>query len=154
MEQNAQHKEGEDCAKDLLLIQKAKGNQPWILIGRTENESPVLWPPDVNSRLIRKDTDAGEGWGQEEKGTTEDEMVGWHHRFNGHEFQQTLRGSEGHGRLLCCSPWDCRVRHDWATEQQQKAKGSFEEFLKGSRIKKFGFLNVTVSKVTKWRGGK
>ena len=69
-----------------------KGNQPWIFIGSTdaEAEAPVLWPPDLKkSQLIGKDPDAGKDWGQEEKGTTEDEMVGWHHQLNGCEFEQT-----------------------------------------------------------------
>ena len=68
-----------------------KGNQLWIFIGRTdaEAEAPILWPPDAKSRLIRKDPDAGKDWGQEEKGAMEDEMVGWHHQLNGHEFEQT-----------------------------------------------------------------
>ena len=65
-----------------------KGDQSWVFIGRTdgEAETPTLWPPDVKSCLIWKDPDAWKDWGQEEKGTTEDEMVGWHHRLNGHEF--------------------------------------------------------------------
>ena len=65
-----------------------KGNQSWIFIGRadTEAETPILWPPDVKSWLIWKDPDAGKDWGQEEKEKTEDEMVGWHHWLNGHEF--------------------------------------------------------------------
>ena len=64
-----------------------KGNQPWIFIGRTdaEAEAPILWPPDVKSQIIGKEPDAGKDWRQEEKGTTEDEMVGWYHRLNGHE---------------------------------------------------------------------
>ena len=68
-----------------------KGNQPWIFTGRTdaEAEAPTLWPPDVKSGLIGKDPDAGKDWRQEEKGVTEDEIVGWHHGFNGHEFEQT-----------------------------------------------------------------
>ena len=68
-----------------------KGNQSWIFIGRTdaEAEAPILWPPDVKNRLIGKDPDTGKDW-RWEKGTTEDEMVGWHHRLNGHEFEQTL----------------------------------------------------------------
>ena len=76
-----------------------KANQSWIFIGRTdvEAETPILWPPDVESWLIWKDPDAGKDWGQEEKGTTEDEMVGWHHSLNGHEFEQTRGGSEGQG---------------------------------------------------------
>ena len=65
-----------------------KGNHSWIFIERTdvEAETPILWPPDANSQLIGKDPDAGKDWGQEEKGATEDEMVGWHHKLNGHEF--------------------------------------------------------------------
>ena len=74
----------------------SKGNQPWIFIGRTEAEVPVLWPPDEKSWLIRKDPDDGKDWEQEEKGAAEDEItVRWHHRLNGHEFEQTLRDGEG-----------------------------------------------------------
>ena len=85
-----------------------KGNQPWIFIGRTdtETEAPILWPPDVKSRLIEKDPDAGKGWRQEEKGTTEEEMVGWHHHLDGHEFEQAPRVGDRQGSLVCCSPWD------------------------------------------------
>ena len=85
-----------------------KGNQPWIFIGRTdtEAEAPMLWPSVVKSRLIGKDPDAGKDWWQEEKGTTEDEMVGWHHQCNRQESEQnTLGDSEGQGSLECCSPW-------------------------------------------------
>ena len=84
-----------------------KRNQPWILTGRTEveAEAPILWPPDVKSWLIGKDPDAGKDWGQEEKGMTEDEMVGWHHQLNGHKFEQTLGDRDGQGSLACCSPW-------------------------------------------------
>ena len=84
-----------------------KGNQSWILIGRTdaEAETPMFWPPDVKNWLTGKDPDAGKDWRQEEKGTTEDEMVGWHHWFNGHEFEQTLGVGDGQGSLACCSPW-------------------------------------------------
>ena len=70
--------------------------------------------------LRRADPDAGKDWGQEEKGVTEDEVVGWHHQFNGHEFGRTPGDSERQGILACCSPWGCRVRHDLATEQQQQ----------------------------------
>ena len=74
-----------------------KGNKPWIFIGRTdaEAEAPILWPPNAKSWLIGKHPDAGKGWGQAEKGMTEDEMVGWHQRLNGHEFQQTPWDDEG-----------------------------------------------------------
>ena len=84
-----------------------KGNQPWIFFGRTdaEAEAPILWPPDVKSWLTEKDPDAGKDWTQEEKGVTEDEMFGWHHWLNGHEFAQTLGGSEGQRGLACCNSW-------------------------------------------------
>ena len=84
-----------------------KGNQSWIVIGRTdaEAETPILWPPNVKNWLIGKDPDVRKDWRQEEKGMTEDEMVGWHHWFYGHEFEPTPRGSKGQGSLVCCSPW-------------------------------------------------
>ena len=83
-----------------------KGNQSWIFIGRTdaEAETPVLWP-DVKNWLIWKDPDAGKYWMQEEKGTTEDEMVGWHHQLNGHEFEWTPGVGNGQRGLACCGPW-------------------------------------------------
>ena len=83
-----------------------KGNQPWILIGRTDDEAeaPFLWPPDVRNWLNGKDPDAGKDWRQE-VGMMEDEMVEWHHQLKGHEFQQVLGNSEGQGSLVCCSPW-------------------------------------------------
>ena len=94
----------------------SKGNQSWIFFGRTdaEVEAPIIWPPDAQSQLIGKDTDAGKDGGQEEKGMSEDEMVGWHHQLSGHEFEQTLGDSEGQG----WSSWDYRVGHDLATEWQ------------------------------------
>ena len=95
----------------LLLINmikpdNPKGNQSWIFMGRTDNEAKtrVLWPLDVTRQLTEKDPDAREDWRHEEKWTTEDEMVGWHHWLNGHEFEQTLGDSERQGSLVCCSP--------------------------------------------------
>ena len=87
-----------------------KGNQSWIFTGRTDAEAeiPILGPPDVKSQLIWKDLDAGKDGGQEEKGATEDEMIGWHYIHNGHEFEQTPGDSEGQGSLACCSPWGCK----------------------------------------------
>ena len=84
-----------------------KGNKLWIFIARTgtEAKAPILWPPDGKSQFIRKDPDAGKDWRQEEKGTTEDKLVGWHHWLNGHEFEQTPGVGEGQGSLACCSPW-------------------------------------------------
>ena len=90
-----------------------KGNQHWIFIRRTsaEAEAPILWPPNVKNQLIGKDSDAGKDRGKE-KGMTEDEMVGWHHWLNGHEFEQTVGDSEGQGSLLCCRLWD---QKEWDT---------------------------------------
>ena len=85
-----------------------KGNQPWILIGRADAEAPIFWPPDVKSWLIGKDPDSGKDWGQEEKRAAEDEMVGWHHRLDGHELGWTPGDGEGQGGLACCSPWGCK----------------------------------------------
>ena len=83
-----------------------KGNQLWIFIEGTdaETEGPILWPPDETSWLTGKDPDAGKDWGQEEKGATEDEIVGWYHHVNGHEFKQTLGDGEGQGSLVSYSP--------------------------------------------------
>ena len=84
-----------------------KGNQSWIFIGKTdvEAETPILWPSEVKSWLTGKEPDAGKDWGQEEKGTTEDETVGWHQWLNGHESEKTPGDSEGQGNLVYCSPW-------------------------------------------------
>ena len=93
-----------DC-KEIKPVH-SKGNKSWIFIGRTdaEAEAPVFWPPEANSLLNGNDPDAGKDWGQEEKGTTEHEMAGWHHPLNGHGFEQTPGNSEGRGSLACCSP--------------------------------------------------
>ena len=97
-----------------------KGNQSWIFIGRAdaEAEAPILWPPGAKSQLIGKDPDAGKDWRQEENGVTEDEMVGMAWPTQCTWVEQILGHSEGQGSLVCCSPWGCKVRHDWATEQQ------------------------------------
>ena len=94
-----------DC-KEIQLVHP-KGDQSWVFIGRTDIkvETPILWPSDVKSWLIGKDPDGGKDWGQEEKGTTEDEMVGWHHWLDGHEFVWTPGVGDGQGALVCCSPW-------------------------------------------------
>ena len=81
-----------------------KGDQSWVLIGRTDAEAPILWSPDEKSWLIGKDPDPGKDWRQE-KEATEDEMVGWHHRLNGHGFEQTPGVGDGQGGLGCCSSW-------------------------------------------------
>ena len=103
---------GEDYWESLGLNKEIqpvhpKENQSWVFIGETdaEAEAPILWPPDVKSWLTGKDPDAWKDWGQEEKGMTEDEMVGWHHQLNGHDFEQTLGDGKGKEILACCSPW-------------------------------------------------
>ena len=83
-------------SQEIKLV-NPKGNQPWIFIERTdaEAEAPILWPPDANSQLIEKDPDAGKDWGREEKGMTQDEVVGWNHQLDGHEFEQALGVGDG-----------------------------------------------------------
>ena len=108
-----------DC-KEIKPV-KPKENQSWIFSGRTdaETEAPIFWLPDSKSQLIGKDPDAGKDWRQEEKGTTEDEIVGWHHQLNRHEFEQTPGGSEGQGSLGCCSPWGWKELNttEWLTNK-------------------------------------
>ena len=86
-----------------------------------EAEAPIFWPPDAKSQLIGKDPDAGKDWGQE-KGVTENEMIGWYHRFNGHEFEQAPGDGEGQGSLACCSPWGCKewLKGMWALHEVNK----------------------------------
>ena len=120
-----------DC-KEIQPVH-CKGDQSWVFTGRTdvEAETPILWPPDAKSWLIGKDPDAGKDWGQEEKGTTEDEMVGWHYQLNGHEFGWTLGVGDGQGGLACCGSWGRRVRYDWATELNwtEKANSKWNTFI-------------------------
>ena len=94
-----------DC-KEIQPV-NPKGNQSWIFTGRTdaEAEASVLWPPHGKSWLTGKNSDAGKDWRQEEKGTAEDEMVGWHHWLNGHEFEHAPEVGDWQGSLVCCSPW-------------------------------------------------
>ena len=88
----------------------SSGNQSWIFIGRTgaEAEAPILWPPDRKICLIGKDPDTGKTEVRRRKGTTEDEMVGWHHWLDRHEFEEALGVNDGQGGLACCSPWGCK----------------------------------------------
>ena len=106
-----------DC-KEIQRVHP-KANQSWIFIGRTdgEAETPILWPPDAKNWLIGKYADAWKDWRWEEKGTTEDKMVGWHHWLDRHEFEQAPGVGDGQGSLACCSPWGSpRVGHDWVIE--------------------------------------
>ena len=109
-----------------------KGSQSWIFVGRTdtEAEAPILWPPHVKSQLIGKDPDAWKDWRQEEKVSTEDEMVKWHHRLDGHEFEQTPRDSEGPGSLAYCSSRD---RQEFDMTEQQNNKVAARRVLKKRR---------------------
>ena len=97
-----------DC-KEIQPV-NPKGNQSWIFIGRTdaEAETPIIWPLGVKNWLIWKDPDARKDWRQEERGTTEDEMVGWHHWLSGHEFETALGVGDGQGSLACCDSWGCK----------------------------------------------
>ena len=105
-----------DCKK--IQPVHSEGDQPWDFFrgNDAETETPVLWPSHEKSWLIGKDSDAGRGWGQEEKGTTEDVMAGWHHWLDGCESERTLGVGDGQGGLACCDSWGHRVGHDWATE--------------------------------------
>ena len=113
----------------------SKGDQSWVFFGRTDAkaETPVLCPPHAKSWLIGKDSDAGRGWGQEEKGTTEDEMAGWHHRLDGHEFEWTPGVAGGQGGQVCWNSWgleelDTTEWLNWTELKQCLA------FLKGEKI--------------------
>ena len=86
----------------------SKGNQSWIFTGRTDAEALILWPPDAKNWLLGIDPDSGKDLRWEEKGITEDEMVGWHHWLYEHEFDQFLGVGDGQGSLVCCSPWGCK----------------------------------------------
>ena len=107
-----------DC-KEIQPVH-SEGDQSWVFIGRNDAkaETPILWPPHAKSWFIGKGSDAGRDWGQEEKGTTEDEMAGWHHWLYGHEFEQTLGVGDGQGGLECCDSWghkesDTTERLNW-----------------------------------------
>ena len=127
--------------KTVLQTVHPRGNQSWIVTGRTdaEAEALLLWPPDVKNWLIGKDPNAGKDWGQEEKEMTEDEMVGWHHRLYGHGFEKTLGDSEGQGSLACCSPWDQKDwtrLSDWTTTTMWKVLDSHVTYEK-AKLRKF-----------------
>ena len=95
-----------------------KLNQSWVFIGKTDVEAktPRFWPPDVKSWFIWKEPDAGKDWGQEEKGATEHEMIGWHHQHNGHSFGWAPGVGDGQGGLECCSSWGRSIGHNWVIE--------------------------------------
>ena len=149
-----------------------KGNQSWIFIGSNdaEAETPILSPPNGKNWLTGKDLDAGKDWRREEKGTTEDEMVGWHHRLNGQEFEQALGVGDGQGGLACYSPWGCKEsdtaeRLTWTEakmciwmrkgnnkeEKSMTLKSENQFFLKITQPKSWFFENFsTIDKVLVW----
>ena len=111
----------------------SKGDKSWVFIGRTDAkaETPILWLPDEKSWLIGKDPDAGKDWGKEEKGMTEDEMVGWHHWLDEHGFGWTLGVGDWQGGLVCCSPWgrkesDMTERLNWTEKCNKEIKVKVE----------------------------
>ena len=111
-----------DCKE--IKPDNPKGNQLWMFTGRTdaEAETPILWPPDAKKRLIWRDPDAGKDWRQEEKGMTEDEMVGWHHWLDGREFEQAAGVGNGQGGLVCCRPWGRKE-----SDTTERLKWTFKE---------------------------
>ena len=124
-----------DC-KEIQPIY-SKGDQSWVFFGRTDAkaETPILWPPHVKSWLIGKDSDAGRDWGQEEKGTTEDEMAGWHHPLDGQEFGWTPGVVDGQGGLACCNSWGHK-------ESDMTEQLNWTDWIlrKGSKRSKLGIL--------------
>ena len=129
-----------------------KGNQSWIFIGRTdgEAETPIIWPPDVKNWLIGKDPDAGKYWRQEEKGMTEDDVVGWDHQFNGHEFEQASGAGDGQGGLVCCSPWghkelDRTEQLNWTEDRHADIENSL--WTQWGKVKE-GWIEKVVLKYT------
>ena len=120
-----------------------KGDQSWMFTGRTdvEAETPVLWPPDAKSWLIGKDPDAGKDWGQEEKGTTEDEMVGWHHRLNGHGF------GDGQECLACCGSRGHKEStrlSNWTELKEYITSGKHSKLLRTMLFHKFKTTNIFI----------
>ena len=116
-----------DC-KEIKPV-NPKGNQSWVFTERTDGEAPVLWSPDAKRRFIGKHPNSGKDWKQEEKGTPEDEMAGWHHCLDGHEFEWTLGVGDGQGGLACCNSWghkesDTTERLNWYWEHEPRASPS------------------------------
>ena len=142
-----------DC-KDIKPC-KPKGNQSWIFIGGndTEAESLILRPPDAKSRFIRKDPDAGKDWRQEEKGTTQDEMVGWHHRLNGREFERAPGDGGGQGSLACCSPQRCKESDttEWLNWTEYSIVYMWHIFFIHSLVyRHLGFFHVLATVSSDW----
>ena len=148
-----------DC-KEIQPIHP-KGDKTWVFIGRAdvEAETPILWPLDVKSWHIGKDPDAGKDWGQEEKGTTEDEIVGWHHRLDGHGFGWTPGVGDGQGSLVCCSSWgrkesDTTEGLNWILLLKMVPKTSVEVLPNVSKYRKTVMCLVKKIYVTKLHSDK
>ena len=126
----------------------SEGDQPWDFFGRNDAkaETPVLWPPHAKSWLIGKDPDAGRDWWQEEKGTTKDEMAGWHHWLDGHEFEWTPRVSDGQGGLVCCNSWGCKESDmtEWLNWTELNWKSHVQ-------VLKIKFRNCSISDIKMWK---
>ena len=154
-----------DC-KEIKPV-NPKGNQPWVFTGRTdpEAEAPILWPSDAKNWLIWKDPDTGKDRRQE-KGTTEDEMVGGHHRLHGHELEQARGVGDGQGGLTCCSPWGCKEsdtteRLNWTETQhyltnhsrKENINGNFQRttsIIRNCAHRATGFYSTWLTKVAQW----
>ena len=149
-----------DC-KEIQPVH-SKGDQPWVFLGRNDAkaETPVLWPPHAKSWLIGKDSDAGRDWGQEEKGTTEDEMAGWHHWLDEHEFEWTLGVGDGRGGLACCNSWgrkesDTTERLNWTelicSRCSSQVRGQDRKYLLGIKFCKG--ITSKIKSITKFSKG-
>ena len=120
-----------------------KGDQSWVFIGRTdaEAETPILWPPHDKSWLIGKDSDARRDWGQEEKGTTEDEMAGWHHWLSGNEFEWTPGVGDGQGGVACCDSWGRTQLRNWTElSSNMSLLAEFEAYITLTILVKAAYL--------------
>ena len=131
-----------DC-KEIKPV-NPKGNEPWIFIGRTdaEAEAPIVWPPDAKSWLTGKDPNAGKDWRQEERGTTEDEMVGWQHQLSGHEFEQLWEMVKDREAWCAAVHGMQRVGHDWVTEKQQQPSVEKHCTSPSLRFREFSLLRI------------
>ena len=137
--------------KEIQLVHP-KGDQSWVFIGKTdvETETAIIWPPDAKSWRIGKDPDAGQDWGQEAKGTTEEEMVRWHHQLNGHGFGWTPGVGDGQGGLACCDSWghkesDTTERLNWT-----ELKYFLTDHLQITNGITFTWRNLSDIILTKW----
>ena len=141
-----------DC-KEIQPVH-SKGGQSWVFFGRADAkaETPRLWPPDTKRWLIGKDSDDGRDWGQEDKGTTEDEMAGWHHQLDGHEFGWTPAVGDGQGGLVCCNSWVCKEsdtteRLNWTVPNMAFSCFTYKESLFLFKLSFIAFVYRTLCKV-------